>query len=218
MKQNSSYFGMLLFLLCAAAFTHYLTNARASEAVPPHAALATFPEQLGAWKQVEAQTLTPGALRELGAEDYTSRTYVNDQGAPVFLFIAYYATQRARSTYHSPQNCLPGAGWTLGAHLLQPLVHPLGTPPQFINEYMIEKDGAQMLALYWYHGRGRGVASEYWGRLYTLADAVTRGRTDGALIRVIVPLSAQQSQAQARQAGLAFAQSLLPLLPGFIPN
>ncbi|MBI1765665.1 MAG: EpsI family protein [Acidobacteria bacterium] len=214
MKPNLSYLGMLLFLLCAAAFTHYLINARASEAVPPHAALATFPEQLGVWKQVEAQTLTPGSIRELGADDFTSRTYVNERGATVFLFIAYYATQRARSTYHSPQNCLPGAGWTLGDHQL----HPLGTPPQFINEYLIEKDGAQMLALYWYHGRGRVVASEYWGRLYTLADAVTRGRTDGALIRVIVPLSAQQMQEQAREAGLAFAQSLLPLLPGFVPD
>lgn len=219
MKPNLNYLSMLLFLFCAAAFTHYLTNARASEVVPPHAALASFPEQLGpeqlgAWKQVEAQTLTPGSIRELGADDFTSRTYVNDQGATVFLFIAYYATQRARSTYHSPQNCLPGAGWTLGEHRL----HTLGAPGQVINEYMIEKDGAQMLALYWYHGRGRVVASEYWGRLYTLADAVTRGRTDGALIRVIVPLSAQQTQEQARQAGLAFSQSLLPLLPGFIPD
>jgi EpsI family protein len=209
-----SYLGMLLFLLCAAAFTHYLTNARTSEDVPPHAALATFPEQLGTWKQVEVQTLTHGSIRELGADDFTSRTYVNDQGATAFLFIAYYATQRARSTYHSPQNCLPGAGWSLGAHQL----HPLNAPAQIINEYMIEKDGAQMLALYWYHGRGRVVASEYWGRLYTLADAVTRGRTDGALIRVIVPLSAQQTQAQAREAGLAFAQSVLPSLPGFIPD
>ena len=35
------------------------------------------------------------------------------QGTTVFLFIAYYTTQRARGTYHSPQNCLPGAGWEI---------------------------------------------------------------------------------------------------------
>ena len=218
MKPNPSYLAMLLFLLCAAAFTHYLTNARASEAVPPHAALATFPEQLGAWKQVEVQTLTPGSIRELGADDFTSRTYENAQGAPVFLFIAYYASQRARSTYHSPQNCLPGAGWVLGAHRLQPLVHTLNANGQVINEYLIEKDGARMLALYWYHGRGRVVASEYWGRLYTLADAVTRGRTDGALVRLILPLSAQFNEVQARQEGLALARDLMAVLPSFIPD
>jgi EpsI family protein len=150
----------------------------------------------------------------LGADEYTSRTYVNEQGATVFLFIAYYANQRQRRTYHSPQNCLPGAGWTLGAHQL----HPLGAPGQVINEYLIVKDGAQMLTLYWYHGRGRIVASEYWGRWYTLADAVWRGRTDGALVRVIVPLSVNLSAAQAREAGLHFAQNLLPVLPRYIPN
>lgn len=209
-----SYLGMLLFLLCAAAFSFYLTNARASEAVPAHAPLTNFPEQLGDWKQVEVQTLTPGSIRELGADEFTSRTYVNAQGATAFLFIAYYASQRARSTYHSPQNCLPGAGWTLGAHQLQ----ALGASSQFINEYLIEKDGAQMLALYWYHGRGRVVASEYWGRWYTLTDAVRRGRTDGALVRVIVPLATGQSVAEARQAGLALAENLLSVLPTYIPN
>jgi EpsI family protein len=115
---------MLLLLLCAATLSHYLTHARASESIPPHEKLSTFPEQLGDWRQVEAQTLTPGAERELGADEYTSRTYVNERGAAVFLFIAYYASQRQRKTYHSPQNCLPGAGWTLGAHQ----VHTLGAP------------------------------------------------------------------------------------------
>ncbi len=205
---------MLLFLLCAAAFSHCLTYTRASESIPPHEKLSTFPEQLGDWRQVEAQTLTPGAERELGADEYTSRTYVNERGAAVFLFIAYYASQRQRKTYHSPQNCLPGAGWTLGAHQ----VHTLGAPEQTINEYLIEKDGARMLALYWYHGRGRLIASEYWGRFYTLADAVTRGRTDGALVRVILPLAPTETETQARQDGLAFAQSLLPLLPRYVPD
>jgi EpsI family protein len=89
---------------------------------------------------------------------------------------------------------------------------------QTVNEYMIEKDGAQMLALYWYHGRGRLIASEYWGRFYTLADAVKRGRTDGALVRVIVPLAPTETETQARQDGLAFAQSLLPLLSRYVPD
>ena len=218
MKPNLSYLGILLFLLSAALFSHYLTYTRASESIPPHESLSTLPEQFGNWRQIEAQTLTPGAERELGASDYTSRTYVNPRGATVFLFIAYYGSQRQRKTYHSPQNCLPGGGWTMGAHQR----HQLATDPsgqkRELNEYLIEKAGARMLALYWYHGRGRIVASEYLGRFYTLADAVTRGRSDGALVRVIVPLASNESETQARQEGLAFAQSLLPLLPRYIPD
>lgn len=218
MKPNLSYLGMLLFLLCAAAFSHYLTYARTSESIPPHENLSALPEQLGDWRQVEAQTLTPGAARELSADDYTSRTFVNQRGATVFLFIAYYANQRQRKTYHSPQNCLPGAGWTMGAYRRQSLAAGSSAEKRELNEYLIEKDGAQMLALYWYHGRGRLIASEYWGRFYTLADALTRGRTDGALVRVIMPLSPNETEAQARQDGLAFAQSLLPLLPHYLPD
>jgi EpsI family protein len=218
MRRNLSYLGMLLLLLCAAAFSHYLTRARANESIPSHESLSTFPEQLGVWRQVEVQTLMPGAERELGADEYTSRTYVNERGAMVFLFIAYYASQRQRKTYHSPQNCLPGAGWTMGEHRRHPLAEgPVGEQRQ-LNEYLIEKDGAQMLAFYWYHGRGRIVASEYLGRFYTLADAVLRRRTDGALVRVIVPLSPNETEAQARRDGLAFVYGLLPLLPRYIPD
>jgi EpsI family protein len=218
MRPNLSYLGMLFFLFCAAAVSHYLTYTRASESIPPHESLSTLPEQLGVWRQVEAQTLTPGAERELGANDYTSRTYVNERGATVFLFIAYYAGQRQRKTYHSPQNCLPGAGWTMGAYRRHQLDAGATGERRELNEYLIGKDSAQMLTLYWYHGRGRMIASEYAGRFYTLADAVTRGRTDGALVRVIVPLSATETETQARQDGLAFAQSLLPLLPRYIPD
>ena len=31
---------------------------------------------------------------------------------PIGLFIGYFATQRTGQTIHSPQHCLPGAGWT----------------------------------------------------------------------------------------------------------
>ena len=30
---------------------------------------------------------------------------------PVWLYVGFYESQRTVSTYHSPKNCLPGAGW-----------------------------------------------------------------------------------------------------------
>ena len=214
MNNRFAYSSLLVFLLLAAGFTQYLTTASERESVPAHAALNELPETLGAWRQQDAQTLTSGALRELGADEYVSRTYVNERGAIAFLFIAYYGSQRQRKTYHSPQNCLPGAGWTLGEHRLQ----ALGNWPNAINEYLIEKDGAQMLAYYWYHGRGRIIANEFLGRWFTLRDAVARGRTDGALVRVIVPLANSESAAQARADGLQFTETLAPLLACYIPD
>lgn len=204
---------MLLFLLLAAGFSRYLTHAGDREHVPPRTTLANFPRRIASWRQTDVQALSGGTLRELKADDYLSGVYSNDQGAFASLFIAYYGTQRHRQTIHSPQNCMPGAGWTMSQHRL----HALGEGS--INEYLIEKDDVRMLAFYWYHGRGRIEASEYWARAAAIKDAMRLGRTDGALVRVIVPMGkGDGAEDAARAAGLDFSQKLLPILPSYIPN
>jgi EpsI family protein len=214
LKKRLSYITMLLFLLLAAAFTQYLARASGSEHTPPRTALNRFPQQLDSWRQIDAQALDGRTLRELKADDYLSAIYANDRGAYAYLFIAYYASQRQRQAIHSPQNCMPGSGWTMSKYLR----HPIDGNAQ-INEYLIEKDDLKMLAFYWYQGRGRIQTSEYWARAATIKDAIWLGRTDGALVRVIVPVGkGDGAEDAARAAGLDFSQKLLPLLPGFIPN
>jgi EpsI family protein len=215
-SDRRNYIAMLSLLFLSAAAAHLLMRGGERERPPARVSLAEFLRQFEEWKEIDAQTLTPGALRELGADDYLSRTYANDRGAPVFLFIAWYGSQRHRQTFHSPQNCLPGAGWTMSNHKL----HRLREASQGeINEYLIEKDGERMVALYWYQGRGRIEASEYWGRLHTIQDSIRLGRTDGALLRVIAPAGkGDGAEEQARQTGLAFVRTLMPLLARHVPD
>jgi EpsI family protein len=216
MKRELSFIVMLLFLICAAAFAWRLARAGDRELVPPRVSLSEFPQQFDAWRQVDTQTLSAGEYRELKPDDYLSRTYVNDRGFPVYLFIAWYASQRHRQTFHSPQNCLPGAGWTMSDYRL----HRIGDAPgKSINEYLIGKEGMKMVAFYWYHGRGRVVANEYLGRFYTIKDSMMLGRTDGALVRVIAPAGrGEGAEEQARQAGLDFVRGLAPMLSSYIPD
>lgn len=205
---------MFVFLLLTAAGTTYLARAGNREHIPPRTLLADFPRQFDFWRQTDAQALSSGTLSELKADDYLSAVYANDRGAFASLFIAYYGSQRHRQTIHSPQNCLPGGGWTMSRHRL----HEMDERGQ-INEYLIEKDDVQTLAFYWYQGRGRTVASEYWAKFDTIRDAMWRGRTDGALVRVIVPMGKGDGAEEfARAAGLDFSQKLLTILPGFVPN
>lgn len=214
MMKNLHYSGMLLFLLIAAAMTHYLLQSSERERVPPRVSLAEFPTQIGEWREIDAQTLGAGQTRELKADEYISRTYADGRGAFAYLFIAYYASQRHRQTIHSPQNCIPAAGWVMGEFRK----HKLAQDRQ-INEYLIEKDGVKMLAFYWYQGRGRVEASEYLSRFYTIEDAVFRGRTDGAIVRVIVPMSkGDGAEGQARKDGLGFSEMLLGALSSYIPD
>ncbi|MFN0109118.1 MAG: VPLPA-CTERM-specific exosortase XrtD [Blastocatellia bacterium] len=202
----------LIFLFLTASVTYFLAQSANREQAPQRTTFAEFPAQFDSWRQVEVQTLDTRTERELAADDYLSRTYFNQQ-AYAYLFIAFHNSQRHRQTFHSPQNCIPGAGWTLGNYRR----HTLGVGEA--NEYLIEKDGAQMLALYWYQGRGKIIASEYLARLDTIKDAMWLGRTDGSLIRVIVPIGKGDGAEEfARKSALEFSQKLLPALPAYIPN
>ena len=72
-----------------------------------------------------------------------------------------------------------------------------------INRYVIERGLDRQLVLYWYQSHGRVVASEYWGKIYTVVDAVRLNRTDAALVRVITPIP--EATPQAEQAAEARA-------------
>jgi EpsI family protein len=150
----------------------------------------------------------------LAPDDYTSRTYVNAEGRPVYLFIAYYLSQRSGKTLHSPQNCLPGAGW----EIIQRGNLNLADNAT-INDFTIAKENDRMITYYWYQGRGRVEANEYWDKIYGVQDAVFKNRTDAALVRVMVDSSDKPGVEEAsRKLALDFIQQLRPELARFIPN
>jgi EpsI family protein len=215
MNSRTKYFAMLIFLLASAAFTTYLTQARERENVPARASFDQFPEQIGQWKAVHTQTLDQRVLGLLAPDDYISRTYLNAEGRPIYLFIAYYLSQRSGKTLHSPQNCLPGAGWEIVQRGRISLPGQTAT----INDFTIAKENARMITYYWYQGRGRTEASEYWDKIYGVQDAVFKNRTDAALVRVMVDSSDKPGvEAASRQAALDFINQIRPELARFIPN
>jgi|SRR5262245_29129334 len=218
-KSNMSYLVMLLLLIAAAVLAHSLSGERQQRRVASRVMLSEFPQQFDRWKQTSVRTLGSGQEKELGADDYLSRTYTDNHGTIAYLFIAYYGSQRPRQTFHSPQNCIPGAGWTMSKHRLHPFDQDQKGRARAINEYLIEKDDERMLAFYWYQGRGRVVANEYWARLAAIEDSLLIGRTDGALIRLIIPLGPEtEGEDQIRETGLDFARQLLAIVDNYIPN
>ena len=44
------------------------------------------------------------------------------------------------------------------------------------------------MVLYWYWAHDRGVAGEYWAKVYLVADAMRMNRSDGSLVRIMTEM------------------------------
>lgn len=191
-----------------------LHTVRHGEPIIPRQPLRNVPYTLGAWMG-EERPLPERIVEAVSVSDYANRVYFKRADAPLQLYIGYYASQRTGDTIHSPKNCLPGAGWD-PIHSGYAEIPVLSGRQIVVNEYVIQKDLSKELVFYWYQGRGRVIASEYWGKFWMVADAISRNRTDGALVRLITPMSDGEAKARARL--VSFTQLLFPHLGELIPN
>lgn len=208
-------------VLIVAAFLLLAVGVRAYVSITPpppvRRDLRELPRQIGQWTVVSDQQLSEEVQSVLKADDYVLRRYHNASGQTVDLFIAYYKTQKAGESMHSPKNCLPGAGWTPVVNDTVP-IDPAKPRETRINRYVIEKDSNQALALYWYQASGRVIASEYAGKFYLVFDALKTGRRDGAIVRVMVNLPKGENPDSQLNLGRDFARELLPILPSHLPK
>ena len=186
--------------------------------VPPRSDFDTFPSQVNDRSGRNLPDLDASVRRVLAADNYLLREYHDDSsGMDMSLFIAYYSSQRSGDALHSPKNCLPGAGWEPVSSGTIRISDPSIPGASFdVNHYVIEKNGVQQDVLYWYQAHGRRFASEYLGKIYLAWDGMTKGRTDGALIRITAARTS--GNARALPAMVAFAKDLSPILPQFLPN
>ena len=195
--KSSLRFGVLLVLILLVGV---VVNAWSylGEAHVERKELKNFPQSVGAMaenrNQIKYWTMQPSQV--LRASDYLLRDFRKPEGQVANLYVGYYATQRTGATYHSPLNCLPGSGWTLSEPGKATIALPDGS--SFVaNKYVIQNGEYRSLMIYWYQGRGRNVASEYWGKVYTVLDSVRLRRSNGAMVRVTVPI--RNSEAEAEQ-------------------
>ena len=216
MKREHWHFWALLILLVCGGIVVNIWE-RTGDAHVERRQLKDFPSELGAWRQLGADERFDAETESvLRADDYLSRQYALPDGSTASFYVGYYATQRNGATYHSPLNCLPGTGWTMDDPSTIRITPVNGAAAFDANRYIITNGDNKQLLIYWYQGRGRAVASEYWGKIYTVLDSMRRRRSDGAMVRVMVPVGKSESEALETAANLA-AQAA-PLLPNFVPN
>jgi EpsI family protein len=212
-------FSILLVLLLAGGV---LVNVWAylGEAHVERKSLKDFPKEIGTWQQTGGdEQFNKETLAVLRASDYLLRNYRGKDGRTVNFYVGYYASQRDGATYHSPLNCLPGSGWVMSepGHLT---ITPPGRPAFVANKYVIQNGDHKELLVYWYQGRGRAVASEYWGKVYTVLDSVRMRRSDGAMVRITTTVNGSEPAAlqAATEVAIDLAANSSTILPEFIPD
>jgi EpsI family protein len=207
-------FAVAAVVLASAAIC--LESRQGFEVLPPRPPWGSFPHQLGDWRGSDVK-ISDDVLETLGQGDFLWREYYSNAsaGSNVDLFMAYFPSQRAGQTIHSPQHCLPGSGWFPLESRRVMLALP-GHAPFPTNRYLIAKGDDRLLVFYWYSAHNRVVASEYWAKFYLIADAIRLNRTDGAMIRITTPVRGGDVDA-AQQKLVSFARELVPFINAYVP-
>ena len=153
-----------------------------------------------------------------GVSQYAFRIFERDSSAALIsVYIGYYEAQTQGKSIHSPKNCLPGAGWepvSSGSLMLDAQGYKFE-----VNRYVLENKGHQAVVYYWYQGRGRISANEYRVKWEQVRDRALAGRSDEALVRVMVPVSGGLTLAGAdsiaTKASSAIVRPIFTSLPAF---
>jgi len=207
-------------------FTALVLHVRGDvDRVPYSRPLSELPMAIGSRSAIDVP-LDDETLAILGNGIFLNRNYLPEPNHPaaslgdraqIQLYIAYFPTQRSGQSIHSPQNCLPGAGWTIESSQITQFADAQGIQYQ-ANDDLITNGSSTQEVLYWYQMHGQSIANDYKAKLYTLANSIRYGRTDAALVRIITPVFPSEDRASARDRALGFARQIVPLLPAYVPN
>lgn len=209
-----------IVLLCLVAAGVAVARADRAEETPLRMSFALFPMQVGQWEGRQNPPFSDRVLEVLGLDDYLSRGYYKGRSV-ADLYVGYWRSQRQGDTMHSPQNCLPGAGWEPVSQSLLTIADPRDPSKQItVNRYLIQKGLSRQLVLYWYQGRGRVIGSEYWSKIYLVMDAARLNRTDAAIVRVVVPVAGPTANDEiaADRDAVDFVNAFMPQLTQYLPD
>lgn len=180
--------------------------------------LVLFPMQLGDWRGMAGPILDSTVERTLGADDYLALTFSSPlHGQPVDLFMAFYDDQKSGKGIHSPEVCIPAGGWEVSAWETVPVALANGAVVT-VNRAVIQQGVARQLVYFWFEQRGRRMTGSYEAKFLTLWDSITRGRTDGGIVRLITAIEPNEARSTAEGRIEAVMSEVVTVLGDFMPR
>lgn len=207
----------LVALVALAGAAIWVTAAKSAPTeLPERKELISLAYENPAWRP-RIHPLDAAVEAVLGADDYIVADLFPGTKQQVNLYVAQLDYQREDRSWHSPQQCLPGGGWTISQLTREPIANADG-PPTVVNRAVIEKGRSKQLVYYWYRQRGREIADEWALKYYLMVDAVTRNRTDGALVRLVTPVFPDEELAAADERLASILAEINPVLHEYVPD
>lgn len=210
-------FVVAIFLVAGALIPGSILPER-SEIIPERKSLNDFPEELAGWIG-RFEPMEQVYIDALKFTDYTIINFTSEEDIAVNFYTAYYDSQRKGQSAHSPRSCLPGGGWRIES-LTQRTLNDITMhgKPLRVNRVLIGLGENKQLVYYWFQQRGRIITNEYLVKWFMFWDALTKNRTDGALVRLVVPFRDSQDISELDGVLTKFAKEISIILPDYVPE
>ena len=209
------YFIISVITLLSVILVSYQVQFRVK--VPIRHSFVQFPMNMAEWRGTR-QIMEQQFIDALKFSDYISADYYDQHGKTINFYVVYYDDQLKGESVHSPESCLPSSGWDFERQGTIDFPAEAGKGSIKVNRAMLEKDGFRAVAYYWFPMRGKILTQLYEIKLHNFWDAMTKHRTDGALVMVLTPVYPVESMQDADQRLQKFVKEVQPALKDFLPE
>lgn len=204
----------VVILLLSLTFSNAIDFKKSVPIIKP---LSDFPLTVNKWhgKRSEFEAYL---IEALDLSDYTLINYKDDSGKAINFYVSYYENQSKGKSTHSPETCLPGSGWEFKNDEVLKLTRNDDSSFLKVNRAYIEKSGEKQLVYFWFPMRGRILTNLFQVKIYNFLDALTKQRTDGALVRIMTPIYKHETRKEAENRLSSFVKKVEPLLSKYLPQ
>jgi EpsI family protein len=140
-------------------------------------------------------------------------------GRPLWVSVEYFPSQDEARRSAARTLIFPGFGWSqIAERRVRLAVDAAAAGRLDANLVLMEGRGGRVAVVYWYQIGQASVASDHWYRARLLYNALVRGRTDGALVRIASPLGNNEDTTVVLARYSDFLREFYPLLLRSLPR
>lgn len=181
-----------------------------TKAVPVNRPLQEIPSELNSWTMEWQSRFSQQILESLQPTDYLYRSYSDQEGHKIGLYIGYHSGGPESGPIHSPKHCLPGSGWFEISEKQVDL--RIGNSLLPTVQAIYQKGSQKELFIYYYLVKGEVLTNEYALKLAEIKNSILYKRRDSAFIRVSLPVEGSEYQA------ITVAESFTKMIHTHIQN